>query len=173
MQLPKRPPNVVERLEIEVELKRKEAKNKLEEELKIKKASLENLKVVHQIHTAPILKKMGELEASLVKIEIKHGMDVKQLESVIAMTNSQLQKLSHPSENPRLEKEFECPVCMEMMAPPKKIFQCTNGHLLCDSCKNHPEIRSCPSCRVLIVTSQFTRNIPMERLIRSQLENTK
>ena len=173
MQLPKRAPNVVERLEIEVEQKRKEAKNKLEEELKIQKASLENLKAVHKIFTAPIEKKMRECEASLARIEKKHEMDVKQLESVIAMTNSQLQKLKHPSENPRLEKEFECPVCLEVMAPPKKIFQCTNGHLICDSCKNHPEIRSCPSCRVLIVTSQFTRNIPMERLIRSQLENTK
>ena len=120
-----------------------------------------------------IVKKMRELEASLDNINEKHEMDVKQLEMDIAMTNSQLQQLNHVSENPGLEKEFECPVCLEVMAPPRRIFQCVNGHLICDSCKNHPEIRSCPSCRVVIVTSQFTRNIPMERLIRSQLENRK
>ena len=65
------------------------------------------------------------------------------------------------------------PSFLEVMLPPKKIFQCVHGHLICEGCKNHPEIRSCPSCRVCIVTSQFTRNIPMERLIRSQVENTK
>merc|ERR1711974_561245 len=157
----------------EVEQKKKEAKDKLEEELRKKKASLENLKCVHQIERAPIVKKIRELETSLHKTEKKHEMKVKQLERDIAMTSSQLERLNHPSENPRLEKEFECPVCLEVMLPPKKIFQCVHGHLICDGCKNHPEIRSCPSCRVCIVTSQFTRNIPMERLIRSQVENTK
>ena len=173
MQLQKRVPNVLERLEIEVEQKKKEAKDKLEEELKLKKKSLENLKCVHKIHTAPIVKKVRELEASLDKIQKKHEMDVKKLETDIAQTDTQLQKLNHPSENPRLEKEFECPVCLEVMVPPKKIFQCVHGHLICEGCKNHPEVRSCPSCRVCILTSQFTRNIPMERLIRSQLENRK
>ena len=173
MELQKRPPNVVERLEIEVEKKKKEAKVKLEEELKLKKACLENMKWVHKLHTAPIVRKMRELEASLDKMKKKHEIEVKKVETDIAQTDKQLKQLNHPRENPRLEKEFECPVCLEVMVPPTKIFQCVHGHLICDGCKNHPEISSCPSCRVSILTSQFTRNIPMERLIRSQSENTK
>ena len=169
----KRVPNIVERLEIEVEQKKKEARYKLEEELLRKKGRVFELKFGHSIKTEPIVKKIKELEASLDEINKKHQMEMNQLEKDIAMTNSQLQKLNHVSENPGLEKEFECPVCLEVMGPPKKIFQCVNGHLICDACKNHPDIRSCPSCRVVIVTSQFTRNIPMERLIRGQLENTK
>ena len=115
------------------------------------------------------------MEASLHKQEKEHEKEEKQLEKEIAVTNKQLEKLKNPSENPRLEKEFECPVCLGVMVmvPPKKIFQCRNGHLICDGCKNHPEIKSCPSCRVSVVTSQFTRNIPMERLIRNQMENRK
>ena len=156
-----------------MEQKKKEAKNELEEELTKKKQSLENLKRDHKIETAPTVWKIRELEASLRQTQKKHEMEVKQLERDIAMTNSQLERLNHPRENARLEKEFECPVCLEVMLPPKKIFQCVHGHLICEGCKNHPEIRSCPSCRVCIVTSQFTRNIPMERLIRSQVENKK
>jgi hypothetical protein len=33
----------------------------------------------------------------------------------------------------------ECPVCMEEMAPPTRIFQCGTGHLLCGVCR--PKIR--------------------------------
>ena len=63
----------------------------------------------------------------------------------------------------------QCPVCRKEMNHPTKIFQCTNGHLICECCKNDLKIRHlplpCPVCSV--GTSRFTRNIPMERLIRS------
>ena len=41
----------------------------------------------------------------------------------------------------RLRDLLECPVCMEEMKPPKKIFQCSNGHVICELCKNNPEVR--------------------------------
>jgi hypothetical protein len=34
------------------------------------------------------------------------------------------------------------------MRPPIKIFQCRNGHVMCESCKNHPEVVTCPTCRI-------------------------
>ena len=69
--------------------------------------------------------------------------------------------------NSILEKDFECPVCYEVrniinflsallniifsppqvMSPPSRIFQCSNGHLICEECKQRQEIRSCPTCR--------------------------
>ena len=35
----------------------------------------------------------------------------------------------------------------QVMSPPSRIFQCSNGHLICEECKQRQEIRSCPTCR--------------------------
>lgn len=32
---------------------------------------------------------------------------------------------------------LECPVCYELIWPPKKIFQCSKGHILCEGCMTH------------------------------------
>ena len=42
------------------------------------------------------------------------------------------------------KKLLECPVCYQICRPPR-IWQCTNGHLTCDSCHNHTTC--CPLCR--------------------------
>ena len=52
------------------------------------------------------------------------------------------------SEDDVFAKEFECPVCMDDMKPPTRIFQCRNGHVICENCKAHPELNTCPSCRI-------------------------
>ena len=54
-----------------------------------------------------------------------------------------------------------CPVCYEPLKPPKRIFQCTNGHLVCDICKRQPQLRGCPTCRQPIMG----RATAMEQLI--------
>eukprot|EP00092_Neocalanus_flemingeri_P039998 GFUD01043567.1.p1 GENE.GFUD01043567.1~~GFUD01043567.1.p1 ORF type:complete len:221 (+),score=67.47 GFUD01043567.1:182-844(+) len=48
-------------------------------------------------------------------------------------------------------KELECPVCFEEMKPPVHIWQCSQGHLVCQTCKTRPEVRHCPTCRQEIV----------------------
>ena len=68
------------------------------------------------------------------------------------------------------EKDFECSVCLEEMKPPVKIFQCRNGHVMCEACSEHPEVARCPSCRIPIANRQLMRNIPMEKLARSYYE---
>merc|ERR1711997_871098 len=69
------------------------------------------------------------------------------------------------------DKDFECSVCLDDMKPPVKIFQCRNGHVMCESCKNHPEVMTCPTCRIpLPGPSALMRNIPMEKLARSYFE---
>eukprot|EP00092_Neocalanus_flemingeri_P039996 GFUD01043565.1.p1 GENE.GFUD01043565.1~~GFUD01043565.1.p1 ORF type:complete len:195 (+),score=54.03 GFUD01043565.1:57-641(+) len=47
--------------------------------------------------------------------------------------------------------ELECPVCWEEMKPPVHIWQCSQGHLVCELCKTRPEVRHCPTCRQEIV----------------------
>eukprot|EP00092_Neocalanus_flemingeri_P033631 GFUD01036561.1.p1 GENE.GFUD01036561.1~~GFUD01036561.1.p1 ORF type:complete len:376 (-),score=91.39 GFUD01036561.1:260-1387(-) len=42
-----------------------------------------------------------------------------------------------------------CTVCWEALTPPKRIFQCTNGHLVCGVCQRQPQLqgKGCPTCR--------------------------
>ena len=42
---------------------------------------------------------------------------------------------SAPDLSTAFEKDFECSVCLEDMRPPVKIFQCRNGHVMCQTCK--------------------------------------
>ena len=35
---------------------------------------------------------------------------------------------------------LECPICTEEMKPPRKIFQCMNGHVICELCKINPQV---------------------------------
>ena len=71
-----------------------------------------------------------------------------------------------------LTSMLECPVCLEEMRPPLKIFQCCNGHTLCESCRNNPSVTSCPSCRVSMTSA--SRNIFAEGIAEKHFkENTQ
>lgn len=70
----------------------------------------------------------------------------------------------------RVRDLLECPVCLEEMKPPKKIFQCSNGHVICELCKGNSEVRSCPTCRVKFRGHNVVRNIVAEKLARSTFE---
>ena len=64
------------------------------------------------------------------------------------------------------DKDFECSVCLDEMRPPVKIFQCKNGHVMCESCKNHPEVTTCPTCRIpLPGPNSLMRNIPVSGVV--------
>ena len=47
--------------------------------------------------------------------------------------------------SPSLPQAPECPVCMESLAPPAKLHQCPEGHLLCEDCRT--QMTQCPICR--------------------------
>ena len=52
----------------------------------------------------------------------------------------------------RKERFLECPVCMEVAAPP--ILCCPEQHLICSSCQ--PDLRECPECRIRYQSSALT-----------------
>lgn len=54
---------------------------------------------------------------------------------------------------------FECPICFDYAVPP--IYQCQNGHLVCQSCSS--KITHCPTCRVP-VSEPSIRNLQLDRL---------
>jgi len=70
-------------------------------------------------------------------------------------------------------KELECPICMEVMAPPSRIWQCKVGHVICEPCKERVRQQTggaatglsiCPTCK----TAPFIgRNLALERISRS------
>ena len=49
-------------------------------------------------------------------------------------------KKARSAELKEIERELECPVCMEVSRPP--IYQCEEGHIICSSCK--PLLKVCP-----------------------------
>merc|ERR1719239_1072105 len=59
-----------------------------------------------------------------------------------------------------VSRQFECPVCLEIMRPPTKMLHCKNGHVLCMTCVENGGITSCPSCRQPLLGRNFT----MEKL---------
>ena len=52
----------------------------------------------------------------------------------------------------KLAEEFECPVCLNEMKPPTRIYQCVSGHPVCGFCfSNSTTHTSCPICRMRMV----------------------
>lgn len=65
---------------------------------------------------------------------------------------------------------LECPVCLELAWPPKRIYQCREGHIVCDVCKANPNLRNCPMCRIPFATNFTSRNRQLEELARTLKE---
>merc|ERR1711983_176441 len=65
---------------------------------------------------------------------------------------------------------LECPVCLEIAWPPKKIFQCREGHIVCDSCKANPQLKNCPMCRTPFSSHLISRNRSLEEVARALQE---
>merc|ERR1712190_99643 len=65
---------------------------------------------------------------------------------------------------------LECPVCLELAWPPKKIFQCREGHIICDTCKANPNLKTCPMCRISFSNNLTSRNRSLEELARALRE---
>ena len=45
------------------------------------------------------------------------------------------------------KSQLECPVCLEMMKPPRKIWMCPQTHLVCEECCQGMVNNVCPTCR--------------------------
>ncbi len=78
---------------------------------------------------------------------------------ILALANPFLKvdKLEMDSEFP---EQFKCPICFEIHE--KEIYQCENGHIICDKCVNGLSL--CPQCRVNLNT-KGVRNRALEDLL--------
>jgi len=105
---------------------------------------------------------LQEIESQEALMLAKHDGE----ERVAARKADELQtekNVSRRPSAPSLPLIPECPVCLEEMAPPTRIFQCRNGHLLCETCKTGLRPCICPKCR----QKMTGRATDMEAFLRS------
>lgn len=68
----------------------------------------------------------------------------------------------HKSSDSNLLNELKCPVCLNLFIP--RVFLCSNGHSICEACKNQLVENSCPICKISY--ESIIHNITLEKLIR-------
>lgn len=188
----------IRQLEEEVEALKTETRQRLLTAIDVKHEKLADLKASHEAEIETLTRQIDNLQDQLeeamkarLSMITRQVREVKRTEEDIRHMKRQLDNFDRYSSastvslggseaaravpinmsTPELamfDKDFECSVCLDDMRPPLKIFQCRNGHVLCETCKNHPEVTSCPSCRIpLAGTNALMRNIPMEKLAKS------
>ena len=120
---------------------------------------------------------MRELHDSLELMEKihEHDLDKKDKELESEVEQFERFKKSHCEDTvPNIDSAFDCPVCYEMMAPPRRIFECKNGHLICEFCEKRPEIKTCPTCRGnLGRRGQRKRSLAMESVVELYCKKLK
>jgi len=67
------------------------------------------------------------------------------------------------SEMTELEADLQCCACDLICKPPLKIYQCPEGDLLCQKCKEQPDLTKCPDCGVELA-GQISRNKVLENI---------
>ena len=79
----------------------------------------------------------------------------------------QKEELEKKSENTLkdLRKDLECPVCWDT---PRRvpIFQCRNGHIICQDCQPKLQTPNCPQCRIPYGNETPIRALTAEKCIR-------
>ena len=107
----------------------------------------------------------------------KWGMEIKILEKKTESYEQQKHEYEFFKKNfedgkyDKIIKEVnkECPICYERMGPPVKIFQCSEGHLLCEKCftKFRDSTKVCPYCNQDVISNPI-RNRALEEIIENE-----
>jgi len=96
--------------------------------------------------TAELETEIGEMKESIRSLRI-----------ILASSTEDVERMMST------RSELECPVCLEEMRPPRRIWQCSDGHAVCEFCRKKPAVTCCPTCRKYIVG----RSTIAEKLARS------
>lgn len=170
----------ISRFEEELKYKKEITKGILVKEIESKKENLELYKQNKAEELEPLEKAMKTMKISIEKMmnsitEVKrlHLLEVEKKEDEIRIAKSELESFerSYQPTSETMKKDFDCPVCYELMANPRRIYQCLHGHLICQNCRDRPEIRTCPVCRINLGPRKenLSRNLAMETLAGNYL----
>ena len=133
-----------------------------EELLKVQQEEVEALKKSQVTEEQRIVNEIRKLESELECI-----LAPSKMLSALRDNNVQEDKktVAMVSQNPELsdlEQELQCSNCMKVCAPPGMIFQCPEGDLLCESCRE--TVQSCPACNISLCPALLSRNKVLENI---------
>ncbi|XP_023325614.1 ankyrin repeat domain-containing protein 42 [Eurytemora carolleeae] len=146
----------------------KEEKDELEQSKLIKYQELEASHTFSQVETEKIKRKIRILEEELEILDMEKDRRNKSFRETIVKLRGDLEKAQRSSTAQQNEEDcnLACPVCLELLKPPLRIFQCPEGHILCENCKENPAMVHCPQCRVHL-ESNCSRNRALEEIART------
>jgi len=145
----------------DVNVKKMQMNKRIEKLLKDKEAEIElrhkeflrEKEAIETKYKEEIEKMTEELETEIT--EMKDS--IKNLRVILADSTEDAERVK------TTKSELECPVCLEEMRPPRRIWQCSDGHPVCERCRKKPAVTCCPTCRKYIVG----RSTIAEKLARS------
>ena len=113
------------------------------------------------------------LDSKLKVQEEKHKRSLGLLKEASEQLEKYIEKLDAPIKKSddgveEAKGQLECPVCMEAMKPPTRIWMCSQTHLICERCRDEVENRLCPTCRSYRIKS---RAFFAENMARSLFKN--
>lgn len=145
----------------DVNVKKMQMNQRIENLLKEKKAEIDIKKTEFMNEKDAIeTKYKQEIEALSAELETEIGEmkeSIRNLRIILASSTEDAERVE------TTKSELECPVCMEEMRPPRRIWQCSDGHAVCEFCRKKPAVTCCPTCRKYIVG----RSTIAEKLARS------
>ena len=100
-----------------------------------------------------IVKLSAELESILAPARLLTSLDPVPRQAVVRPELSSL------------ETELECCRCGEVCAPPGHIYQCPEGDLLCQTCRERLP-STCPTCHCALAPELLSRNKVLENIAR-------
>jgi len=132
-------------LKTDINVRKQELSESLTEAVKIKKSEL-------QVANAKYRDEIDSIEQNykdkVQSIQIDYRADILRMRN--SLKNLKVVLSDSIDEQSKLEKgrqELECPVCLELMKPPRRIWQCSEGHPVCEFCRKKPEVTCCPMCK--------------------------
>lgn len=111
-----------------------------------------------------------QLEGRLKDVNLKKlnkEKEIKKIESELEILDKQKNNKKESKRISMMEtsKNYECPICFEIPFPPRKVFQCSNGHVYCSDCKQKPGMSICPQCRIPLNQRTAIRNLVYEEIL--------
>jgi len=128
-------------------------KEEMQQKLAAAEAAMEQeLEVVRAKHAAEEKEVRKRCKEKVEALEEECSLEVDQMkESIrelkVILSTSEMEE----DVMEQTRSELECPVCLEEMRPPVRIWQCSDGHPVCELCRRKPEVSCCPTCRKYIV----------------------
>jgi len=145
----------------------------LESQLGVLKKDFEKMKSHYAKEKKETKAEIDKLENQLHELRSKMTALIKEEDKETRKMRLEMSTLSNDIDKRKLETKpnmdlaglLECPICTDIIKPPLQIWQCPEGHTICETCSNRPELEVCPQCRMNI-QGRMSRCRVLEELSR-------